>query len=139
MGVDDRRRTRDHDRLVEAGELEFRIDRRGESEADLDAGALERREAADLEQQAVFAGGSAGSRKEPSSPVTAVRVPMSAGLDTVTLTPGSTPPVLSTTRPVMAPLVDVTLWAAAGPTPPIEVMQTTATTTKTRPMTSCSS
>src|SRR5438093_1504535 len=44
----------------------------------------------------------------------AVRAPMSAGLVIVTVTPGSTAAVLSVTRPFIAPVVALTVWAAAA-------------------------
>ena len=46
----------------------------------------------------------------PSASVTAVRVPISDGLVTVIVTPGMTACELSVTRPLMAPVPDVTAW-----------------------------
>src|SRR5687767_10050182 len=48
-------------------------------------------------------GGSARKRYEPSAPVTCICGWISAGLLAVTLTPGSTAPVLSVTVPLMRP------------------------------------
>src|SRR5581483_1339317 len=50
-------------------------------------------------------GGSAGKRYNPSVPVTAVCTPISDGLAAVTVTPGRTAPLLSTTLPLMEPVV----------------------------------
>jgi hypothetical protein len=45
--------------------------------------------------------------------VTATLVPISDGPESVTVTPGSTDLVLSVTVPLIAPVVEVTVWAAA--------------------------
>ena len=49
--------------------------------------------------------GRAGNRYCPLSLVIAVWTPISAGLDAVTVTPGSTAPVLSLTVPLIPPVV----------------------------------
>ena len=60
-------------------------------------------------------GGIAGKRYEPSSSVTAVRTPCIDGLAIVTVTPGITPPLVSDTLPLIAPVVAPTDCANAGP------------------------
>src|SRR5216683_495101 len=60
-------------------------------------------------------GGTPGSRYVPSSFVTVVRAPWSAGLVAVTVTPGMTPPLVSVTRPFSDPVVAPMDCAAATP------------------------
>src|SRR5690242_7146338 len=55
-------------------------------------------------------GGSAGKSKRPTSLLEVVRVELVALFNTVTVAPGTTPPVESLTSPVMVPSV----WADAG-------------------------
>jgi hypothetical protein len=54
---------------------------------------------------AYFPGGSVGKRYSPEPSVTVVRTPWSAGLDTVTVTPGMAPPLESTILPAIRPVV----------------------------------
>src|SRR5882724_1143267 len=58
-------------------------------------------------------GATPGRRYTPSSLVTVVRAPWSAGLVAVTVTPGSTPPLASATRPFNDPVVAPTDCALA--------------------------
>ena len=53
-------------------------------------------------------GGTAGNRYSPEASLTSERVPCIEGLLTVTVTPGSTPPVASDTLPLIDPVVALT-------------------------------
>ena len=82
---------------------------------DADAFALHGLEAGELEVDRVDAGRQRhGSGTTPSLPVTCTWGWMSAGLDAVTVTPGSTAPVLSVTVPLIRPRKSC---AEAGSTP----------------------
>src|SRR5258708_3651119 len=74
-------------------------------------------------------GGTPGSRYVPSTPVTVVRAPCSAGLVAVTVTPGSTAPLESVTLPVSDPLVAPTVCACTRPAAKIDRIPTTPHTT----------
>ncbi len=69
----------------------------------------------------------AGKRYKPLEPVTAVWVPIIAGPDTVTVTPGRTPPWSSTTLPTNSPN-DWPVCAAAGSTATASSSASAATT-----------
>ena len=64
----------------------------------------------------------------PSSPVTVVRVPCIDWLTAVTVTPGSAAPVSSVTLPLIAPVVELTVWAQAPVTLTRAKITPTATT-----------
>src|SRR3954468_4345180 len=59
-------------------------------------------------------GPSDGNRYAPSASVIAVRAPIAAAPDKVTVTPGSTAFVLSVTVPLIAPVVELTVCAVAA-------------------------
>jgi len=59
-------------------------------------------------------GPSEGNRYAPSASVIAVRAPIAAAPDNVIVTPGSTAFVLSVTVPLIAPVVELTVCAAAA-------------------------
>src|SRR6185503_16559393 len=58
--------------------------------------------------------GTLEKRKKPFWSVTETLVPINDGPESVTVTPGSTDLVLSVTVPLIAPVVEVTVWAIAG-------------------------
>src|SRR5476649_565550 len=76
---------------------------------------------------AYIPGGSAGRRYTPSSLLIVVRTPCSAGLDAVTVTPGSTPPLASATRPFNDPVVAPTDCASAPAATSVSIANNAAT------------
>ena len=66
-------------------------------------------------------------RKLPSSPVTVVRLPCIDSLTAVTETPGIAAPLSSLALPLMAPVVELTVWAHA----PVTLTSASSTPTAT--------
>ena len=101
-------------RVADARRAHLDVDRRREAEADVDAFADDRREAGELEGERVVArrhggktigAGLVGEGRSASS--------INDGPDRLTVTPGTTAFVLSVTMPLTAPVVAVTVCAAA--------------------------
>ena len=124
----------DGDRLLQRRDFHVGVDRRRESEADDDALADDRAEAAELVGELVGARAAPpGSGSSPSSPVTVGAGALHRLADRGDGDAGQRRPLSSVALPLIAPVVELTVWAHA-PVTLTSASNTPTATTFTRLM-----